>query len=155
MLTAARSGEARGAAWDEIDLESGTWTIQAARMKAGQLHRVPLSRQVLEILECARTLDNDSGLIFPSPARIGRPLSDSTLMLALHKTGFAERATVHGFRTSFRTWTLEKTDAPWEVAEAALAHGLGNEVERSYARSDLFDKRRDLMQAWADFVLPS
>ena len=154
VLTAARSGEARGAVWDEVDLDGAVWTIPGERMKGGELHRVPLSRQALEVLEEARVLRDGSGLVFPSPTIQGRELSNMTLMKILRATRFAERATVHGFRTSFRTWTLEQTDTPWAVAEAALAHGLGNQVEKSYARSDLFDRRRELMQAWADFVLP-
>ena len=155
VLTAARSGEARGAVWDEVDLEAGTWTIPTERMKTRELHRVPLSRQAMGVIEEAKGLRTSSDLLFPSVARAGRPLSDWTLMVALRTIGLSERATVHGFRTSFRTWTLEETDAPWAVAEAALAHGLGNEVERSYARSDLFARRRKLMQDWADYILPS
>ena len=153
VLTAARSGEARGAVWNEVDVEGKVWTIPAARMKGGELHRVPMSRQALEVLEAARPLRDRSGLVFPSPTIQDRELSDMTLMKVLRSIGLAERATVHGFRTSFRTWTLEQTDAPWAVAEAALAHGLGNQVEKSYARSDLFDRRRELMQAWADYVI--
>ena len=153
VLTAARSGEARGTVWDEVDVDGRAWTIPAARMKGGELHRVPLSRQALEVLEAARPLRDRSGLMFPSPTIQDRELSDTTLIKVLRSTGLAERATVHGFRTSFRTWTLEHTDAPWAVAEAALAHGLGNQVEKSYARSDLFDRRRELMQAWADYVI--
>ena len=153
VLTAARSGEARGAVWNEVDVDGKVWTIPAARMKGGELHRVPMSRQALEVLETARPLRDRSGLVFPSPTIQDRELSDMTLMKVLRSIGLAERATVHGFRTSFRTWTLEQTDAPWAVAEAALAHGLGNQVEKSYARSDLFDRRRELMQAWADYVI--
>ena len=155
VLTAARSGEARGAMWDEVDLERDTWTIPADRMKGGEVHRVPLSRQALEVLREVRVLRDGSDLVFPSPTLAGRELSNMTLTKILRATGLAERATCHGFRTSFRTWTLEQTDAPWAVAEAALAHGLGNQVEKSYARSDLFDRRRDLMQAWADYILPT
>ena len=150
VFTAARSGEARGAAWDEIDLDSATWTIPASRMKAGLEHRAPLSKQALDLLKLARQLDDGSGLCFPSPLRPGRALSDMTLTKTLRSTGLADRATVHGFRTSFKTWTMEKTDTPWEVGEAALAHQLGGSVEQAYARSDLFDRRRMLMQKWAD-----
>ena len=152
ILTAARSGEARGALWDEIDFDSATWTIPGARMKAGQEHRVPLSDQALEVLERARILDDNSGLVFPSPMKPGRPLSDMTLTKILRDTGLAESATVHGFRTSFKTWCMEMTDTPWAVGEAALAHSLGNSTEAAYARSDLFEKRRNLMNQWADFV---
>jgi integrase len=102
VLTAARSGEARGAAWDEIDLRSATWTIPASRMKAGMEHRVPLSDQALEVLKLARQLQDGTGLCFPSPLKPGRALSDMTLMKTLRSAGLADRTTVHGFRTSFK-----------------------------------------------------
>ena len=152
ILTAARSGEARGATWDEIEFDSATWTIPGSRMKAGEEHRVPLSDQALDVLMLAHELDDGSGLCFPSPLRLGRMLSDMTLTKILRSTGLADRATVHGFRTSFKTWTMEQTDTPWAVGEAALAHQLGGSVEQAYARSDLFDRRRSLMQQWADYL---
>ena len=152
VLTAARSGEVRGAAWDEIDLQGATWTIPGSRMKAGVEHRVPLSDQALDVLTLAHQLEDGSGLCFPSPLRPGRMLSDMTMTNILRKSGLADRATVHGFRTSFKTWTMEQTDTPWAVGEAALAHQLGGSVEQAYARSDLFDRRRVLMQEWADYV---
>ena len=152
VLTAARSGEARGATWDEIDIEGATWTIPGSRMKAGTEHRVPLSAQALDVLMLSRELEDGSGLCFPSPLRPGRMLSDMTLTKVLRKGGLADRATVHGFRTSFKTWTMEQTDTPWVVGEAALAHQLGGSVEQAYARSDLFDRRRVLMQQWADYL---
>ena len=152
VLTAARSGETRGATYDEIDLKGATWTIPGSRMKAGVEHRVPLSDQALDVLLVAHQLEDGSGLCFPSPLRPGRMLSDMTLTKVLRTTGFAERATVHGFRTSFRTWAMEQTDVPWAAAEAALAHQLGGSVEQAYARSDLFVRRRALMQQWADYL---
>ena len=152
VFTAARSGEARGATWDEIDLEGATWTVPGSRMKAGVEHRVPLSEQALDVLKLARKLEDRSWLCFPSPLRPGRILSDMTLTKILRSTGLADRATVHGFRTSFRTWTMEQTDTPWAVAEAALAHQLGGSVEQAYARSDLFLRRRTLMQQWAEYI---
>ena len=152
VLTAARSGEARGAAWDEIDLQGATWTIPGSRMKAGVEHRVPLSDQALDVLTLAHQLEDGSRLCFPSPLRPGRMLSDMTMTNILRKSGLADRATVHGFRTSFKTWTMEQTDTPWAVGEAALAHQLGGSVEQAYARSDLFDRRWVLMQEWADYV---
>ncbi len=152
VLTAARSGEARGANWDEIDIESATWTIPGSRMKAGIEHRVPLSDQALEVLMLARELEDGSGFCFPSPLRPGRMLSDMTLTKVLRKADLADRATVHGFRTSFKTWTMEQTDTPWAVGEAALAHQLGGSVEQAYARTDLFDRRRTLMKQWADYL---
>ncbi len=152
VLTAARSGEARGATWDEIDLEDRVWRIPPDRMKAGTGHRVPLSVQALDLLGEASILRDDSGLVFPSALRPGSPMSDMTLTKILRSTGLAERATVHGFRSSFKNWTLEQTDTPWAVSEAALAHILGNSTEQAYARSDLFERRRLLMQMWADYV---
>ena len=152
VLTAARSGEARGATWDEIDLQDRVWRIPSGRMKAGIEHRVPLSDQALDTLRRARALEDNGGLVFPSPLKPGSPMSDMTLTKILRSTGLADRATVHGFRTTFKTWCMEQTDTPWAVGEAALAHSLGNSTEQAYARSDLFERRRSLMQQWADFL---
>ena len=152
VLTAARSGEARGATWDEIDSQNQVWRIPSERMKAGMEHRVPLSRQALDLLCEASALRDESGLVFPSPLKPGSPMSDMTLTKVLRSTGLAERGTVHGFRSSFKNWALEQTDTPWAVSEAALAHVLGNSTEQAYARSDLFERRRALMQQWADYV---
>ena len=152
VFTAARSGEARGATWDEIDLNAQTWTVPGARMKAGVEHRVPLSQQALGVLQQARSLDDGSGLVFPSPMKPGHELSDMALTKVLRSTGLADRATVHGFRTSFKTWCMETTDTPWAVGEAALAHTIGNSTEAAYARSDLFERRRTVMQEWAAYV---
>ena len=152
VLTAARSGEARGATWDEIDLQDRVWRIPSERMKAEVEHCVPLSVQALALLEEASALREDSGLVFPSPLKLGTPMSDMTLTKILRSVGLAERATVHGFRSSFKNWTLEQTDTPWVVSEAALAHSLGNSTEQAYARSDLFERRRALMQLWADYL---
>ena len=152
VLTAARSGEARGATWDEIDIAGQEWRIPSRRMKAGMEHRVPLSRQALAVLREAMVLRDESGLVFPSPLKAGAPMSDMTLTKILRAVGLADRATVHGFRSSFKDWTLEQTDTPWAVSEAALAHVLGNSTEQAYARSDLFERRRTLMQQWADYL---
>lgn len=152
VLTAARSGEARGATWDEIDETVREWRIPAKRMKGGVQHRVPLSGPVLVALEQARPLRDDSGLIFPSPVRAGYPMSDMTLTKVLRTTGLAERATVHGFRSTFRDWAAECTNAPHAVMELSLAHAVGSSVEQAYARSDLINKRRELMDRWARFV---
>ena len=152
VLTAARSGEARAAAWDEIDFDDPVWRIPPSRMKAGLEHRVPLSRQALEVLDQASVLRDETGLIFPSPRKWKTPMSDMTLTKVLRTVGLAGRATVHGFRSSFKNWTLEQTDTSWAVSEAALAHTLGNSTEQAYARSDLFEQRRQLMQLWADYV---
>ena len=150
VLTAARSGEVRGAIWAEIDMEAREWRIPASRMKAGAEHRVPLSDAALAVLEQAHPLRDMSGLVFPSPSRVGRPLSDMTLTKVLRTTGLAERATVHGFRSSFRDWCAD-TGKPREIAEAALAHAVGG-VEGAYFRSDLFERRRRLMDQWAAYV---
>ena len=150
ILTASRSGEARGARWQDIDPEARVWTVPGERMKSGVEHRVPLSHQAMAVLDEAAPLKDDSGLVFPGVK--GKPLSDMTLTKVLRDNGLADKATVHGFRTSFKTWCMETTDTPWAVGEAALAHTLGNSTEQAYARSDLFDRRRDLMQHWADYT---
>lgn len=147
ILTAARSGEVRGAAWDEIDLDAAVWTVPGERMKAGLEHRVPLSAPALAVLEAV--LSKRTGLVFPS-ARATKPLSDMTLAAVLKRLKVP--VTVHGFRSTFRDWASEATDTPREIAELALAHQVGNAVERAYARSDLFDRRRVLMDEWARFA---
>ena len=152
VLTAARSGEVRGATWGEIDLDAREWRIPGSRMKGGVEHRQPLSDPAIEVLEQARPLRDESGLVFPSPSRPGRPLSDMAMTKLLRDVGLAGRATVHGFRSSFRDWASERTDAPHAVMELCLAHAVGDSTERAYARSDLLAKRRALMQQWADFV---
>ncbi|HRO14476.1 MAG TPA: integrase arm-type DNA-binding domain-containing protein [Paracoccus sp. (in: a-proteobacteria)] len=150
ILTAARSLEVRGATWDEIDLDAATWTIPAARMKMKRPHRVPLFPRAVEILRGTRDLfGGTGGFLFPG-GRAGRPLSDAALSGLVKGLGFP--VDIHGFRTSFRTWAQDKTTFPREVAESALAHLVGSEVERAYSRSDLFDKRRCLMDAWGAYV---
>ena len=150
ILTAARSGEARNATWQEIDAGRRLWTIPAARMKMNATHRVPLSGDAMQVLEQARRLDDGSGLLFPSPIRMGRPLADMTLSKLLRTGGIAARTTVHGFRSAFRDWCAE-TAQPRELAEAALAHAR-RPVEGAYFRSDLLESRRTLMEQWAGFV---
>ena len=145
VLTAARSGEARCARWEEIDTAAREWRIPAERMKAYEEHRVPLSSRALEIIEEARALDDGSGLIFPSSTKRGKPLSDMTLMKMLQRIGFADRATVHGFRSGYRDWASECTHASHAVMELSLAHAVGNAVEAAYARSPLIEQRRALM----------
>ena len=148
IFTATRSGEVRGATWTEI--QSDVWKIPGKRMKAGIEHRVPLSVPALQVLEQARALNDGSALVFPSPIRRGRELSNMTLTKLLRDTGLANRATVHGFRSSFRDWCAD-TGKAREVAEAALAHTVGG-VEGAYFRSDLFERRRRLMDAWVAFL---
>ena len=150
VLTAARAGEVRGAIWDEISLDNKTWTIPAERMKGGKVHRVPLSNPGLDVLEQARILADRTGLVFPSPQRSGKPLSDMALTKLLRDNALADRATAHGFRSSFRDWCAD-TGKPREVAEAALAHVVGS-TEGAYFRSDLFERRRGVMNQWADYV---
>ena len=152
VLTAARSGEVRGARWSEIDAEKQVWVIPAERMKAGKEHRQPLSDAALLVLEQAQTLKDGSGLVFPSALKPGRCLSDMTLTKLLRSTGLAERGTVHGFRSSFRTWASECTDADHAVMEKCLAHHVGSQVERAYARSDYREKCSKLMGQWSAFV---
>ena len=154
VLTAARSGEARGASWTEIDTEAREWRMPADRMKGGVEHRQPLSDAAMAVLERARDLDDGSGLVFPSPRQRGKPLSDMSLTKVLRDNGLAERATVHGFRSAFRDWAAERTDAEHAVMELALAHQVGSAVERAYARSDLRERRRELMARWAAFLEP-
>ena len=150
VLTAARSGEVRFAGWSEIGWESATWTIPAARMKARREHRVPLSGRALEVLDEAKVLYRKGNvLVFPSP-RQGKALSDMGHVELLRRLDID--AVPHGFRSSFRDWCIERTDAPWAVAEAALAHTVGNSTEAAYARSDLFERRRVLMEAWAGYL---
>ena len=148
VLTAARSGEVRGATWDEIDLDNATWTVPAERMKARREHRVPLSRRALEVLNEAEKLSGNTGLIFPSPT--GRILPDSNLSKMLRRSGI--ESTAHGMRASFRQWAAERTNTPREVCELALAHVNSDAVEAAYQRSDLFDLRRKLMESWASFL---
>lgn len=190
ILTAARSGEVRGATWDEFDLKCRVWIVPADRMKARKEHRVPLSEQALAIIEEQRKYAF-CGHVFPSPLRgstptedagsrqadrknadrsarrfgsspsdggrdavsfpyPGMPLSDMTLSAVLRRMGVS--AVPHGFRSTFRDWAAEKTDYPREVAEMALAHSIGSKVEAAYRRGDLFDKRKQLMEDWADFA---
>ena len=151
ILTAARSGEARGATWSEIDMEAREWRIPASRMKTGVEHRVPLSNAAMVLLEKAKELRGDSGLLFPSPMKTKSQISNDTLFVLLRNTGLAEKATVHGFRSTFRSWAAEYTNTPREVAEMALAHAVKG-VEGVYQRSDLFDRRRLLMDSWAEFA---
>ncbi|MEO9781631.1 MAG: integrase arm-type DNA-binding domain-containing protein [Sedimentitalea sp.] len=144
ILTAARSGETRGMTWGEVDLENGVWTIPANRMKAGKEHRVPLSAGTIALLGPRRDI---ASLVFESEARLGKPISDMSMTAVLRRMG-RDGITVHGFRSTFRDWAGETTGFPREVIEAALAHGIKDKAEAAYARSDLFDKRRDLMAAW-------
>ena len=147
VLTAARWGEVRGAEWVEIDDRGAVWTIPAARMKAKRPHRIPLPGRAVEILDASRAL-GDGPLVFPG--RAGSPLSEKRLRRLLQQQNIA--AVPHGFRSTFRDWAAEETEHRREVIEAALAHVVINKVEAAYARSDLFERRRRLMDDWATYV---
>ena len=149
-LTATRSQEVRLAQWTEIDWDSATWTIPESHMKAGREHRVPLSRQAVAVLEAARGQAPDgTGLIFPSQR--GKALADSTISKLVRENHIA--CVPHGMRSSFRDWAAECSDEPLEIAQHAIAHVEGSASEKAYRRTDYFDRRRTLMQQWADYVL--
>ncbi len=148
ILTAVRSGEARGALWSEIDVPARVWSIPARRMKAQREHRIPLSQEAMEILRVmAARRQGSNDLVFPGLR--GGVMSDVAVNKSLH--AFAPDVTVHGFRSSFRDWGAEQTSFPSAVMELALAHVNKNRVEAAYQRSDLFDRRVDLMNTWAEF----
>lgn len=150
ILTACRSKEVREASWDEIHLDHTTphWTIPASRMKMKRDHRVPLSSEAIAVLKEMLTYEYKSDLVFPG-MKLNKPLSDMTLLKLVKRHG--GDITIHGFRSTFRTWAQEQTDIAPEVAEAALAHNNMSTVEAAYARSDLFGKRQELMDSWAKF----
>jgi len=146
VLTAARSGEVRGATWAEIDLEAAVWTVPAERMKAGKEHRVPLNTQAIKLLEAMPRIEG-TDLVFPAPR--GGQLSDMTLTALTRRMKLD--AVPHGFRSTFRDWVFERTDYPRDLAEAALAHALESKVEAAYRRGDALERRRAMMQAWANY----
>lgn len=139
--------------WEEVDLEARLWTIPAARMKGGVTHRVPLTDEMVRVLESVRPLGG--AFVFrgqgrgktPEERARGKPLSNMSMLMLLRRMG-REQFTVHGFRSSFRDWAGEEAGVAREVAEAALAHQVGSDVERAYARSDLLERRRELMGKW-------
>ena len=147
-LTAARLDEARSATWDEIDLPNRIWIVPARRMKADKEHRVPLSAGAVVILKQMQEI-RQSDYVFPGRLE-GRPIGDNTIW-RLAKEAAGSNITIHGLRSSFRDWVAERTSFPREVAEMALAHAIPNAVEAAYRRGDLFEKRRRLMDAWAEF----
>ena len=149
VLTAARWGEVRWAEWTEIDRNGKVWTLPAKRAKMNRRHRVPLCGRALEILEAVQALEGEAGpLVFTHGG--GKPMHDSAVRRLLRQLGVA--AVPHGFRSTFRDWAAEETDHPREVIEAALAHVVRNRVEAAYARSDLFERRRTLMDDWARYL---
>jgi integrase len=152
ILTATRTNELIGARWAEIDQDRAIWTIPAERMKAKREHRVPLPPRCLEILTCAKELAANSEFVFPGRSG-GKPMSNVAFLMALRRMKLD--VTAHGFRSAFRDWAAERTHFPREVCEMALAHTINDKTEAAYRRGDLFDKRRELMAAWASFVASS
>jgi integrase len=151
ILTAARAGEAVGATWPEVDLDEGVWTIPGSRMKAGRIHRVPLSREAVTILQKLTKLRTGAH-VFPGLRVSSRALSVRAILRVLREAG-ETKATVHGFRSTFRDWAAERTNVPRDVAEMALAHAIGNRTEAAYRRGELMTKRAALMDQWAKFLL--
>ena len=150
LLTAARSGEVRGATWDEINFDAELWTVPGQRMKAEREHRVPLSAPALDLLRARRAAHGNEELVFGSDLRPSRQLSDMTLSAVMRRMNL--EAVPHGLRSTFRTWAGETTAYPREVVEMALAHAVESKVEAAYFRGDLLEKRRRLMNDWARFV---
>lgn len=148
VLTATRSGEVRGAKWDEIDFAGRRWIIPAERMKAKREHRIPLSARAMHQLEKRKMIAGESSLIFATDRN--KPFSDMAFTMLIRREGFD--FTMHGFRSTFRDWSAEQTSFPREVCEAALSHTNQDTTEAAYFRSDLFEKRRELMDAWANYI---
>lgn len=148
ILTASRTTEVLDMKWTEVDFVTQLWTVPAVRMKGSKEHRVPLTGEMLAILEPLKALASD--FVFEGQKR-HKPLSNMSMLMLLRRMG-RDAFTVHGFRSSFRDWASEAANAPRELAEAALAHQVGSDVERAYARSDLLEKRRELMEQWTDFM---
>ena len=146
-LTATRSGEIRNATWDEIDLTTATWTVPLELTKTGREHRVPLSTGALAVLATALPRSGGKGLVFPSPT--GRPLSNATMSKLCKENNVG--CVPHGMRSSFRDWCGE-TGVGREVAERALGHEIRNAVEKAYARTDLLERRRQLMEQWSRYL---
>jgi integrase len=150
ILTAARTSEVIGAKWDEIDLDAKTWTVPASRIKAGREHRVPLSPRCIELLNQAKSISGDGQFVFPGRL-LTKPMSNTVFLMFLRRVK-RDDITGHGFRSAFRDWAAEKTSFSRSVCEAALAHVVENKTEAAYFRSDLFERRRDLMNTWSAFV---
>lgn len=154
ILTGARTGEAIGATWAEFDMAAKVWTVPAERMKAGREHRVPLTGRVVAILNDLMPTEGTpapDAFVFPGGKR-GKSLSNMSMAMVIRRLKIEPEPTVHGFRSSFRDWAGETTTFPREVAEAALAHVVGDQVERAYRRGDALAKRRELMEAWASYL---
>lgn len=152
ILTAARSGEVLGMRWSEINMDKEVWTVPANRMKAGREHRVPLSKSAMAILARIAPVSSTGEYAFAGQSP-GKPLSNMAMEMVLRRMK-VEDATVHGFRSSFRDWAGNETNFSREVVETALAHVIGDKAEQAYRRGDALDKRRTLMEAWADYCCP-
>ena len=150
ILTACRTSEVLGLEWSEIDRDDKLWVIPAIRMKSGKPHEVPLTDQMMAVLNKAASLNVDNGLVFPSDVN-GRPLSNNTLRQALQKR-LGIDATVHGMRSAFKDWAAETTNFANEVSEMALGHVISNKVEAAYRRGNLISKRRQMMEDWSNFL---
>jgi integrase len=163
-MCAARSGEIRGATWDEIDLDTGLWTIPASRMKAGKEHRIPLTDDAVALLRRLPRMKGTSHVFY---APRGGALSDMSISAVMRRMNEAETkagrkgwidsrskrpAVPHGIRSTFRDWSAERTEFPRDMAEISLAHNVGNEVERAYRRGDMLEKRRAMLRAWGRFL---
>lgn len=152
ILTATRSSEARGTRWSEIDMDEAIWTIPADRMKAKREHRVPLSNEAIAVLKTARSVAiRQNNFVFPSPSKLGF-VTEAANRKAMASTS-AKPFTIHGFRTTFRTWATDKSNSEFDIIEDALAHQVGSGVVRAYRRSDALEKRRQLMDDWQGFLL--
>jgi integrase len=149
ILTAARTNEVLRAEWSEVDLEKAIWTVPAGRMKAGRTQRVPLAARALVLLSSAHESSDGSGLIFPG-RKTDEPMSNMVFLMMLRRMGMT--FTAHGFRSAFRDWASECTNFPREVCEMALAHTIKDKTEAAYRRGDLFEKRRELMTEWAQYI---
>ena len=152
ILTATRGNEARGARWEEIDHEGRMWRIPGSRMKMQEDHDQPLSEAAFEVVVRARAFDNGSGLVFPSQNKPRQPLSNVAFMHLLKRLGYADRATAHGFRATFRTWATECTKATQRAKKLSTAHKVGDAIEEAYDRAVVVDQRRDLMEIWGCYV---
>lgn len=150
ILTAGRSGEVLGARWEEIDLNAALWVLPPARMKAGREHRVPLAPEAIAVLAPLQQIQVNE-FIFPGQ-KTDRPLSNMAMEMLLRRMGMADRTTIHGFRSAFRDWAGEETSVAREVAEAALAHSVGDATERAYRRGDSLSKRRLMMEHWSLYI---
>jgi integrase len=152
ILTAARTGEVVGAKWSELDLKNMVWSVPAERMKAGREHRVPLATSVVKLLSELEQSRGANEHVFGSP-KSKKPMSNMAMLGLIKRMGLKGRVTTHGFRSTFRDWVAVKTDFDPSIAEAALAHASGSKVQKAYLRTDLFERRQELMQTWSNFLI--